>query len=159
MGLTLPTPDNPREQARTLITQKENIEAELDAQLSVLKANSCTLHSPLVDADGFPRADVDIYAVRSARIRIIELRNDLDAVVNAIAKALEGVYDVGVTHSISDEASASAAVETQTTTTKPFARVDGVAPGSPAADAVRAHTPEVTVSLKFHIYRDCRGKI
>lgn len=40
------------------MTQKENIEAELDAQVSILKANNSTLHSSLVDKEGFPRADI-----------------------------------------------------------------------------------------------------
>lgn len=115
------------EQARALITKKENIEAEIDAQISVLKANSSTLQSPLVDQDGFPRADIDIYAVRRARVRIIELRNDLDAVMNAIAKALEGIYDPSLQIE-GDE-------ETNSPDLKPFAKLNGVAPGSPAAEA------------------------
>lgn len=122
------------EQARALIEEKKDIEEEIEAQASILKENnSSTLHTPLIDADGFPRADIDVYAVRGARVRIIELRNDLDAVMNKIAKALESIYDpalapaAGMTDS---EAEASA-------TPKPFAKVDGVAPGSPAAEAVR----------------------
>lgn len=56
MGFILP--ESPREQVRTLMTHKENIEAELDAQVSILKANNSTLHSSLVDKEGFPRADI-----------------------------------------------------------------------------------------------------
>lgn len=50
----------PREQVRILMTRKENIEAELDAQVSVLKANNSTLQSPLVDKEGFPRDDIGV---------------------------------------------------------------------------------------------------
>jgi 26S proteasome regulatory subunit N4 len=120
------------EQARTLITRKENIEAEIEAQISVLKANSSTLQSPLVDQDGFPRADIDIYAVRGARVRIIELRNDLDAVMNAIGKALEGIYDPSLRVEGDRETNSS-----EDNRPKPFAKLKGVAPGSPAAEAVR----------------------
>lgn len=35
-----------------------------------------TMHSPLVTLDGFPRNDIDVLAVRTARVRILELRND-----------------------------------------------------------------------------------
>ncbi|KAK0441589.1 hypothetical protein EV421DRAFT_629286 [Armillaria borealis] len=124
MGMELPSPDSPREQVRVLMGRKSDIEAELETQLSILKANSSTLHSPLVDPDGFPRADIDIYAVRGARIRVIELRNDLEALMNEIGKKLENVYDPSLVPQDSESP-----VDT------PFARVDGVAPGSPAADA------------------------
>lgn len=131
MGFILPSPDSPVEQARTLTVRKESIEAEIEAQISILKANNSTLHSPLVNPDGFPRDDIDVFLVRGARVRLIELRNDLKAVMDAIAKALERVYDPSLAV---DSAPADAPVGPP----KPFARVDGVAPGSPASDAVRA---------------------
>lgn len=156
MGLILPDPDSPQEKARVLITQKESIEAEIETHLSILRANNSTLRSPLIDADGFPRADIDIYAVRQARVRVIELRNDLDAAMNAIQKALEVVFDP-------KHAAASSASEPPTTVaTTPFAKVDGVAPGSPAADAVRVissvelECSHVALAL---IYRDFKGRI
>jgi hypothetical protein len=133
MGFMLPSSTGPMEQARALITRKENIEAEIEAQISVLKANTSTLQSPLVDQDGFPRADIDIYAVRGARVRIIELRNDLDAVMNSIAKALEGIYDPSLG---SGEMNSTEDLDNRP---KPFAKLNGVAPGSPAAEAVRIH--------------------
>ena len=128
MGYTLPPPDSPREQVRLMSSQKQTIEAELEAQITILKANNSTLHSPLVDPDGFPRADIDIYAVRGARIRIIELRNDLEAIVSEIAKALEVVYAKGSTTEADSPEPSVCAV--------PFAKVNGVAPLSPAAEAV-----------------------
>lgn len=138
MGFTLPSPMSTMEQARALIARKENIEAEIEAQISVLKANFSTLQSPLVDQDGFPRADIDIYAVRGARVRIIELRNDLDAVMNAIAGALEGIYDPSLDTSVETNPPADSRP-------KPFAKVNGVAPGSPAAEAVRIHVEGLAI--------------
>lgn len=117
----------PREQVAALILQKESIESELQTHISVLKANNCTLSTPLVDKDGFPRADLDIYAVRGARVRIIELRNDLKDVMNAIGKALEGVYDPAL---------APPEPDVKATPDIPFAKVNGVSPASPCADAV-----------------------
>ena len=58
MGYILPAPYSPREQARILIARKDGIEAELDAQVSILKTNNATLQSPLVDHEGFPRDDL-----------------------------------------------------------------------------------------------------
>jgi len=119
------------EQARALIAQKDGIESQIETHLSILKVNNVTMSTPLVDPEGFPRADIDIYAVRNARVRIIELRNDLDAVMKAISKALEGIYDPAlvVTQSTTE------ATPIQDVASLPFARVDGVAPGSPAAEA------------------------
>ncbi|KAJ3747205.1 hypothetical protein DFH05DRAFT_783126 [Lentinula detonsa] len=134
MGYTLPSPDSPAEQAKRLMDQKKNIETEIETHISILKANQSTMQSPLVDTDGFPRADIDIYAVRGARVRIIELRNDLKDVTAAIGKALEVIYDRSQsepTEDTSDRTEGSSVSKEP----KPFARVDGVAPGSPAADA------------------------
>ena len=132
MGFILPSPESPMEQARVLIAQKDGIESQIETHLSILKANNVTMNTPLVDPEGFPRADIDIYAVRNARVRIIELRNDLDAVMKAISKALEGIFDpaLAVTQSTTE------ATPIQDVAPLPFARVDGVAPGSPAAEAV-----------------------
>jgi 26S proteasome non-ATPase regulatory subunit 9 len=58
MGFLLPAPYSPKEQARTLMARKDGIEAELDAQLTILRANNSTLQSPLVDNQGFPRDDL-----------------------------------------------------------------------------------------------------
>ncbi|KAI0927158.1 hypothetical protein AcV5_007768 [Taiwanofungus camphoratus] len=93
MGMMLPPRETPADEVRALMARKENIEAELDAQLSILKANSSTLNSPLLDPEGFPRSDIDVWAVRHARVRIIELRNDLSALMDTIMTALQGVYN------------------------------------------------------------------
>ncbi|KAG5729433.1 26S proteasome non-ATPase regulatory subunit 9 [Termitomyces sp. T112] len=116
------------EQAQTLIEKKSNIEDQIETQISILKANNSTMQTPLVDADGFPRADIDVYAVRSARARIITLRNDLNAVINDIAKALETIYNPASAPKDSEPDSSSAELG-------PFAKVNTVAPQSPAAEA------------------------
>jgi 26S proteasome non-ATPase regulatory subunit 9 len=142
MGFMLPSPTNPREHARALISQKENIEAELDAQFSILKVNNIDMTTPLVDREGFPRADVDLYAIRHARKRINELRNDYKAVMNEIETALQAVYDpstAGSSPVASQEVSQHASLSDSAESLVAFARVDGVAPNSPAAEAVRLH--------------------
>jgi 26S proteasome non-ATPase regulatory subunit 9 len=138
MGFSIPPPKNTMEQAQTLIQRKDNIEAEIETHISILKANDSTLQSPLVDVEGFPRADIDVYAVRGARVRIIELRNDLKDVMNAIGKALEGIYDPALAVAAESETNG-----VENDRPRPFAKVDGVAPGSPAAEAVRLHLCEL----------------
>lgn len=128
MDLEFPTDSDPRERAKKLMKIKDTIEQEIQEHIGILKANGVTMDTPLVDAEGFPRADVDIYAVRPARVRVIQLRNDLKAVMNEIGKALEHVYDPTATPSQDGEAD-------EATKLVPFAKVDGVAPSSPASEA------------------------
>jgi len=137
----LPSAENPREQARALVLVKDAIEGEINFQLSILRENNCDMTTPLVDSEGFPRADLDIYAIRSARARIVVLRNDLKYTMDEIEKALQKVYDPSLAPpavSLAPPAPADAPSTTSTPTEEslsPFARVDGVAPGSPAAHA------------------------
>lgn len=144
MGYMLPSPDSPSERARSLIARKDALEAELEQQGSILKANNTDMRQPLVDREGFPRDDLDVWAVRHARVRIIELRNDLAALMDEIAKTLETVYRrsppplaEGESTGTTTTASSTVSGETAISELLPFARVNGVAPGSPAADAVR----------------------
>ncbi len=140
MGYTLPSPDSPTERARELMARKDAIEAELEAQGSILKANNTDMRQPLVDGEGFPRGDLDVWAVRHARVRIIELRNDLTALMDEIAKTLETIYSRSPSPPVEGRGDGTTSVmgtEAASSELLPFARVDGVAPGSPAADAVR----------------------
>ena len=43
--------------------QKEALEAELKALSQVLESQGCGMEDPLVDGEGFPRADIDVYQV------------------------------------------------------------------------------------------------
>jgi 26S proteasome regulatory subunit N4 len=131
-----------RQHALTLMSRKEALETELNAQFSILSANQSTMNTPLVDPEGFPRADIDVWAVRHARVRIIEIRNDLKSLVDEIATALTMVDK---DDAASGPTNADGNLMTNGTHVSgsgipedlnPFARVDGVAPNSPAASAV-----------------------
>ncbi|TRM64051.1 hypothetical protein BD626DRAFT_568651 [Schizophyllum amplum] len=125
MGFTFPSSQSERTRAvRELMSQKESTELLIEEQASILKANNSSMRTPLVDAQGFPRDDIDIYAVRGARVRIIELRNDLDDLMSKIGRALEGIYDPALL-----------APKATDDNLKAFAKVNAVSPGSPAADA------------------------
>jgi 26S proteasome non-ATPase regulatory subunit 9 len=155
MGYTLPPPDSPTERARSLIARKDALEADLEAQGSILKANNTDMRQPLVDREGFPRDDLDVWAVRHARVRIIELRNDLQSLMDEIAKTLETVYPRSPPPPPAEkdgEGSGSTTASEAATSTEllPFARVNGVAPGSPAADAVRPASV-LLVAAAFHV--------
>ena len=122
---------SPHEVAQALISQKTAIESEIQTHTTILASNKVDMQTPLVDREGFPRDDIDIYAVRRARVRIIELRNDLKAVMDALGKALEKVFDPSLAPKT------NGTEEEKANPLRPFAEVNGVAPGSPAAEAVR----------------------
>lgn len=123
---------------RSLMARKDAIEAEMDAQFSVLQSNGVTMDTPLLDAEGFPRADIDLWAVRHARVRVIEMRNDHKALMDRIMVALQKVYDPAAQAQTVPPA-ASSEDSTSDGALQPFAKVDGVAPGSPAATAVSSY--------------------
>lgn len=159
MGFTLPPRMNSvaADNVRSLMARKDALEDELEAQLGILQSQSVTMDTPLVDAEGFPRADIDVWAVRHARVRIIELRNDHKALMDRIMVALQSVYEPS---SLPQEQRPSSTAGSASGTLQPFARVDGVAPGSPAASAVRGHASTSTCSTALIVAcRDCCGKI
>jgi len=130
------TKGSPVDDLNALITSKSSIEDEIESQAAILRANNSTLDSPLTDRDGFPRADIDIWAVRHARVRIIRLRNDLSSLLDKIGMALEHIH-------ASQSAEATTDEEAPLTSLLPFAKVDAVAPCSPAQLAV---SPNLTQS-------------
>lgn len=97
--------------------------------------NNANMLTSLVDPEGFPRGDMDVAGVRTARAEVHRLRNDLTDVTNKMAVLLEEALARG------DEPEAGAGVngmevEEEAIEAKPFAKVDGVFPGGPADQAV-----------------------
>lgn len=88
--------------------RKEQIERSINDSGHILTANkNVGMNESLLDADGFPRADIDVYAVRQARHQIICLQNDLKAIMKEIEQGLINVHAEARTNS-----------NTTTTTTK-----------------------------------------
>ncbi|KAF8313959.1 proteasome 26S subunit [Cantharellus anzutake] len=130
-----PTHEPTRERALALIEQKDTIQAQIEHHLSILRTNNSTMQSPLVDAEGFPRADIDVASVRTSRVRIIELRNDLDAVMEEISSALQGLIPPDTKTVPPADSSLNIPRTNGNVPEIAFALVNGVAPNSPAAAA------------------------
>ena len=130
----MPSTDPARSRQHTLrlMESKELIEAELNTYMHVLQSHGADLSTSLLDQQGFPRADIDVAAIRSTRASIIRLRNDLKAVIDDIAIGLQSVY------ARKEESVALNATDANHSSSElmPFALVDNVAAGSPAYDAV-----------------------
>ncbi|WWC62072.1 uncharacterized protein I303_104662 [Kwoniella dejecticola CBS 10117] len=157
-GLPLPHPEayegEPREYARALMQRKDDIEKEIEDLKDVLNSHGATLQTQLVDNEGYPRGDIDIYAIRHARSSLVRLQNDRQTVSDLLATALQNAFSIPSNSSSDSDSSnilpngnsSSTASSTDpnqingVSTTpewpeKPIARVNTVAASSPASQA------------------------
>nr|AAI60446.1 psmd9 protein [Xenopus tropicalis] len=118
-----------------LISKKDEIEAQIKALYDLLQdQKGVGMDEPLVDREGYPRADVDIYQVRTARHNIICLQNDHKAIMKEIEESLHRLHAREKEKREKDEAEAQAeALQSHQALPTAFAKVDVVTPGSPAS--------------------------
>ncbi|ORY32829.1 hypothetical protein BCR39DRAFT_557392 [Naematelia encephala] len=94
--LPLPDPqaylEEPREYARALMQRKDEIEKEMGALNDVLDSHGTTPSTSLLDPEGYPRADIDIYAIRHARAQLARLTTDHRTVSSLLVPALEAAF-------------------------------------------------------------------
>lgn len=82
-----------KEEVMKLIAKKEQIEQAINDCGHILAANkNIGMNESLLDAEGFPRSDIDVYAVRQARHQIICLQNDLKSTMKEIEQGLISVH-------------------------------------------------------------------
>ncbi|KAM7018420.1 26S proteasome non-ATPase regulatory subunit 9 isoform 2-T2 [Tautogolabrus adspersus] len=123
------------EDVKNLVKKKDDIEEQIKAYYDVLE-DGVGVEGPLVDEEGFPRADVNLYQIRAARHDISCLQNDHKAIMVEIEDALHKLHAREKAKREQDEAEAQGeAMEHQVTLPPPFARVDAVTQGSPACGA------------------------
>lgn len=137
---SIPPPTAPlKTRLNSLLSRRSLLEAQLESSSSILKLNDSTMSTPLIDPQGFPRSDIDVAQVRTARVAIIRGRNDL----KDLERELEGLVREGLERKEGDvEEETGMEVEKkeeEREELKPFAKVNSVAPNSPAQTAVRLH--------------------
>ncbi len=59
-----------REDVLKLMDEKKQVEAELEILYGVIKSHNADMDTPLVDSQGYPRSDIDVYQVRSCSIHL-----------------------------------------------------------------------------------------
>ncbi|XP_040202959.1 26S proteasome non-ATPase regulatory subunit 9 [Rana temporaria] len=118
-----------------LIAKKDELEAQIKAYYEVLEDQKCIgMDGPLVDIEGYPRTDVDLYQIRTARHNIVCLQNDHKTIMKEIEEALHNLHARDKEKRVKDEAEAQAeALQQNLDLPVPFAKVDTVTPGSPAS--------------------------
>ncbi|KAL0270221.1 UNVERIFIED_CONTAM: hypothetical protein PYX00_007693 [Menopon gallinae] len=81
-----------RESVLKLMEKKDKIESELRELKEILDGNNIGMTEPLVDREGYPRGDIDVYQVRQARHKIICLQNDHKSVMKEIENGLHYLH-------------------------------------------------------------------
>ncbi|KAG5481951.1 hypothetical protein LSCM1_05663 [Leishmania martiniquensis] len=81
-----------REELRCLGEQKAALERKLTDALQYLASTPVGLRGPLLDDEGFPRNDCDLYAVRMARNTADCARNDLCALSDRLLSLLNELH-------------------------------------------------------------------
>ncbi|CAG5923475.1 unnamed protein product [Menidia menidia] len=130
------SPDITMDDVKILIKRKDEIEEQIKAYYDVLEDQGVGVEGPLVDAEGYPRSDVNLIQIRTARHNISCLQNDHKAIMTEIEEALHKLHAREKAKRQQDETEAQEeAMDLQVTLPRPFARVDAVTEGSPASGA------------------------
>ncbi|XP_031426996.1 26S proteasome non-ATPase regulatory subunit 9 isoform X2 [Clupea harengus] len=124
------------EDVQNLIKKKDEIEEQIKAYYDVLEDQGVGAEGPLVDIEGFPRADLDLYQVRTARNSISCLQNDHTSLMLEIEEALHQLHAHERAKRERDQQEAvEEGMEQESPLPPAFARVDHVTQGSPASQA------------------------
>eukprot|EP00118_Oscarella_pearsei_P000764 m.5734 g.5734 ORF g.5734 m.5734 type:complete len:203 (+) comp13982_c0_seq1:40-648(+) len=120
------------EKVLKLITKKESVELEIKELLEVLESQKGVgMNGPLVDQEGFPRADIDVYSIRIARNKIIRLKNDHKSIMSEIESGLHEIHAQDrEKESVEDKQKGD---ESGGSFVKPFLDVNVVSENSPAS--------------------------
>ncbi|XP_059379787.1 26S proteasome non-ATPase regulatory subunit 9-like isoform X1 [Carassius carassius] len=122
------------EDVRLLIKRKDDIEEQIKAYHDMLQTAGVGMGAPLVDEEGFPRADVDLYKVRTARHNISCLQNDHKAIMVEIEEALHKLHASARVKPEKEETKMEV-TEPSVSLPAPFALLDAVTQDSPAFQA------------------------
>ena len=134
-----------RDRLNRLIAQREALELEADAIASELNSPGpngelpAGIKSPLVDDEGFPRADIDLFNVRNKRQRLAIINTDYKSLMSEIEISLQEVLRSDTTTTVGSSSS-TAGVNTSSTApvtvySKAIAIIDEILDGSPAHTA------------------------
>mmetsp|Transcript_5405 Transcript_5405/g.7029 ORF Transcript_5405/g.7029 Transcript_5405/m.7029 type:complete len:225 (+) Transcript_5405:80-754(+) len=167
-----------RESLKNLDKQRSLIEDEIETLIEVLGqpgvdgAPGVGLSGPLVDDEGFPRADVNLYQVRQQRSRVHCLQTDHKMIMQQIESLMTKLFQSQqVLQEPLNKSSSAASTKEQSSppssnlvettaqnwsSLKPFARIEGVLDGSPAHEGdLRAG--DLIIRFKDINYTNSRG--
>ncbi|CAI9740516.1 26S proteasome non-ATPase regulatory subunit 9 [Octopus vulgaris] len=119
-----------------LMKKKKEIEDEISEYGEILEQQGGVgMTESLVDKEGYPRADIDLYSVRTSRQKIICLQNDHKAVMKEIEEELHRIHAKAREEKGSQIQEADTSIKVSAPILQPFAKIDRVDHGSPAFTA------------------------
>ncbi|KAF5280134.1 hypothetical protein FQA39_LY18136 [Lamprigera yunnana] len=128
--------DEIRNHVLELIKRKDVIENEIKQLNAILDQDGVGMKMPLIDGEGFPINNINIYQVRHARQKIICLQNDHKQVMKKIESGLHRYYGNSSQKESLNENGVQMAQNTNVVNYQiPFAKVTFVDEGSPAEDS------------------------
>lgn len=74
--------------------KRKKIEDEIKLNKIVLENNKVGMKDSLTDKDDYPRTDIDVFAVRQARSKIIHLENDAKSLIDVMQSKLEDLHSL-----------------------------------------------------------------
>nr|XP_039262779.1 26S proteasome non-ATPase regulatory subunit 9-like [Styela clava] len=118
---------------KDLISKKDNIEEEIKQMYDVLASQgNVGMTEPLVDSEGFPRNDIDVYQVRISRNKISCLQNDHKNLMKQIEEELYSLHSKNKPEAADSSSDVPMVDVTITNTSSAFASINLVSSGSPA---------------------------
>lgn len=134
------TTQSTREALHRLVAQRDALEVEADAIYAELTSPGLNgeppagVKTPLIDAEGYPRGDIDIINVKNKRRRLAEINTDHKALMKQIEQALARYHETLPAYT-PPTASEIAEQSDLHSVAGPMAKLDQVLEGSPAAEA------------------------
>lgn len=86
------TKERLREELERLQQEKEALLSRLGEAMEFLNSTPVGLNAPLMDNNGFPRGDCDLYAIRTARNTVNCSRNSLTTIDEQLAEKMQLFY-------------------------------------------------------------------
>lgn len=130
--------------------ERQRIDDEIRSTKAQLDGLGVGMNDPLVDKEGFPRADVDLYQVRSLRQRVTMLLNDSKEKQKEVEEHLAKLHALGPAALIPEKPSFPSSTSSSSTTSS---RVAAAAPLS-APSVSSASPPEGMVFRPFALVDD-----
>ena len=82
-----------REALKALLRDKDAMEAEMAGISEALSADNLGgVRTPVIDAEGYPRADIDVHTTLTLRNRLARLNSDHCELMGRIEAGLRGVF-------------------------------------------------------------------
>ncbi|PAV90980.1 hypothetical protein WR25_19927 [Diploscapter pachys] len=128
-----------RLKANELKSKLEEMDKELADNWQYLRKLGFDLDTPVIDENGFPRADIDISAVNNAKRRIREIEKDSKEVQDKLAETLDEMHQTaaknGQVDSPTGDSSTGNRPIVHRTSNTPFVKIAAIASGSPGEKA------------------------